>query len=387
MSIKYINRQHTSKGNPGYPCAQLVNVPELEGTLRCRFCVHGMSHDTILDYLACIEKNKCGHESLLYAPLYNSLQAPIVPTSPHFSPAPVIKSVTIDSMTRYIQLWSCDLDGYQCCRLCQFYAARVAADQTISDCSNTHACGRNGSWWDLLQIRDTILYDLPDIYEPIRMPNNYRLLDGTALNDVTPVTATRQSDNLIMVQMSNGQDYYICNMLNQSPRAWFLLASQYVDPLTWSFMIPIYWRQLSPSNVIMFQSPSQALYRFLINYGMDDTQFEKPVGTIAWVNDSTATARLFTQITAGYSQVSTTNYKFLTINDAKNYEDFALAIGDNLTFLTLPYKDATPARATKHKFKTTPTLSVPYIVVTDYDSAIRLLLESLGVRPSVFYNL
>lgn len=384
MLLKYINRKSNLDLLSPTPCAQLVNVPQLLGCTRCFYCRFREDFQSPQEYSDCMRKHKCGEESLLYAYLNNSRANTTPPVAEHFSPTQVIKSLTIDNMTRYIQLWSCDLSGYECCRLCQFYASRVASDVSIADCSNSHTCGRNGSWWDLLVIRDQDIVTLPDIFSSQPPSGSFYTLDEV-LHTASFSEFILDPDGYIVVRMSDGNTYFPMAMVKNTPLSWRILEGTDNDARTWSF-----WQSWNPTwfpkeRTMLISGPSNPVFQALSDRMFDEQQWF--IHNKAWwrTTSSNNLSVLFTYVLTQHSEQVVGGNILVTINDVNLYNDYCICNNGTLQFLALPYAGAPINKARWVKLTSAQVETLTYVTSRKMNTPSAGFLIALGVRQSLFY--
>ena len=386
MSVKYINRKRSIKDDPYAPCAQLVNVPELQGTLRCKYCKYKGYDRTQSDYEACVAAHDCGEESLLWAELNNSKLNDTPPISEHFSPSPVVKSLGIDNMTRYIQLWSCDLQGYECCRLCQFYAARVAADQSISECSNTHACGRNGSWWDLLTLSWTELTQLPDFLTKQADDSHFYTMDGV-LHSGTPLAILHSAQDYTQVRMNDGNTYFIVNLIPNSTAAWYVPYSEYAGPESINFGSPFNFDDFHVEQVIMLTRTTHPIAQALVNVGMPRVNLLNYIGALYQVTASDNKTYYFTKNNWS-SRVYNKGTRWLVcIYDVLESETFYVRFGVTNYYLGVYNRPSKPSEWSRMEFTDGLPSGAVYVTITKRTDPMVEFLLAIGCRKSIFNTL
>lgn len=386
MAVKYLGRKVNVKGVTNSPCAQLVNVPELQRNQRCIYCHYWQSERTTEQVEKCILSHNCGVESLLYAPLINSQYAAPIPDDDHFSPSPLVYQTEIDSQKRYLQLWSCDIPGYQCCKLCHFYPERIEKQQTIAACSNSHNCGQNASWFDLLQIRDTILYSMP-AYNEIPIANNTIVfLDGTVrtiyLGDIY-----YDAGGLALAHLSDDSYAYIMNFIDWQPGCGALLATPWDVPYTWSFKATYNLRRTYDRPIALMRSIQDQIGQMLIAKGLSETAIQGSLGYQFRYNFGSADYGYYASRKWSSMLLTVSGKSAVAIFDIQDTHDVFFRFGGTLKYLSSPYWNAPPSKWKLLEYSSTDFAGRRVIQITDSNSLPAQFLKAIGVRESLFYNL
>lgn len=386
MEIKYINRQRSDFNDPYTPCWQLVNVPALQGTQRCHFCKYYEWDRTFVQYQECSEKNKCGEESLLWPWLASAKGRNPEPTEAHFSPTPVIKSLKIDNMTRYIQLWSCDLEGYQCCRLCQFYPSRIESDQSIADCSNSHACGRNGSWWDLLTIASEELPLVPSFLNTQLPDNQFYTMDGV-LHTATLSRLVVPAEGYVQAEMSDGNTYYLLNVLPNSSAAWWVCMIPFNDVATIYFGSPYHFEGPDWRLLMVLNRADHPVMQALVSLGMPQFNVTNAVGVLYPVTAGDSALWYFTANNYRRSYYTYNNRFLVRLGPIAGNKRFYIKFGATNNYLACYNSDDPPSKWSRLEFSgyTSPELQT-IVLHTRSDEMVQFLLE-LGCRETLFHTL
>jgi len=386
MEIKYINRQRSDFNDPYTPCWQLVNIPLLQGTQRCEFCRYRESYRTLIQYLECSQKNKCGEESLLWPWLASAKGRILSPNDAHFSPTPVIKSLKIDNMTRYIQLWSCDLEGYQCCRLCQFYPSRIESDQSIADCSNSHACGRNGSWWDLLTIAHEHIQQIPSFLNT-QLPDNQFYTMDSVLHTATINRLVIPAGGYVQVEMSDGNTYYLLNVLPDSSAAWYLCVIDYNDVATINFGSPYDFEWPAGAQLMVLNRSNHPVMQALVTLGMPTFNIYNAIDTQYKVDAEDSASWYFTASNFRRTFSVQGNKRLVRLRPVSGTKSFYIRFRSTNYYLGCYEATDDPSKWSRLEFSGYDSPQLQTIVLhTRSDNMVQFLLE-LGCRETLFHTL
>lgn len=384
--VNYLGKIVYDKESSLQPYAQLVNVPELQGTLRCRFCRYFEVRRTEDDYYKCIDSHRCGTESLLYAPMVNSDVHLTDIDEEHFTPVAITKQHEIDSMKRYLQLWSCDIAGYQCCKLCYFYPQRIEKQQTISACANSHDCGQNASFWDLLELSNNLLYNFPYKLYPYTYTAKITFLDGTTTT-ATPVSLSRDSSGRVLVTLSDGTIARILLVDYEYPSAWCWLYGAWDDPTCFqannlaNFPLP------TDYPTIILRCDGQLLYEWLIDHYVS---YQGLHGSLGYVfRHQYATQHYIYLASRAYNSnmISFTGGYFVTIDDIGENTSVYFKFGNTDYYLGTTFQEAKPSQWKKMKMTGDLPVGTVVITITSYDSVPANFLRAIGVRDSLFQNI
>lgn len=384
--INYLGRIIYDKESDPQPYAQLVNVPSLEGTLRCRFCRYFVNRRSEDDYYKCREDHRCGEESIFYAPMVNSKRYNHSFDNNHFSPAHITKQHEIDSMKRYLQLWSCDISGFQCCKLCYFYPQRIEKQQTISACANSHDCGQNASYWDLLELRNTILYNFPYTVWPYTYTAKVTFLDGHTTT-ATPVSLSRDSSGRAIVTLSDGTTSEILLVDFQFPSAWCYLRAPYAEKESWQADMLADLPISNPSTLIILRCDGSRLYEFLIDQGVQPRGLTANLGTLlrVYLGDGVyciLASRLYTADMHSYTGGFT-----VSIDDVTSGYTVYFKFGTSDYYLGASFAAAEPKQWKKVKVTGDWPVGTTIVTIHSYNSESASFLRAIGVRDSLFQNL
>lgn len=384
--VNYLGKIIYNKDADPQPYAQLVNVPELQGTLRCRFCRYFEAQRTEDDYYKCRESHRCGYESLLYAPMVNSDVHLTDIDEEHFTPVAITKQHEIDSMKRYLQLWSCDISGYQCCKLCYFYPQRIEKQQTISACANSHDCGQNASFWDLLELKNTLLYEFPYKLYPYTYTAKITFLDGTT-TEATPVSLSRDSEGRVLVTLSDGTIARILLVDIYFPSAWCWLRGAWDDPTCFQANLLANFPLPTDYPTIILRCDGELLYEWLLDHYVS---YKGLIGSLGYVFRHQ-------YATQHYIYLASRRYASNMNADGNNYLISIDDIGDNTScyfrfnnseyYLGATFTEAEPRQWKKIKITGTLPTGTIIINIPSYDSPSANFLRAIGVRDSLFQNL
>ena len=384
--VNYLGKIVYDKESSLQPYAQLVNVPELQGTLRCRFCRYFEVRRTEDDYYKCIDSHRCGTESLLYAPMVNSDVHLTDIDEEHFTPAAITKQHEIDSMKRYLQLWSCDIAGYQCCKLCYFYPQRIEKQQTISACANSHDCGQNASFWDLLELSNNLLYNFPYKLYPYTYTAKITFLDGTTTT-ATPVSLSRDSSGRVLVTLSDGTIARILLVDYEYPSAWCWLYGAWDDPTCFQANNLAYFPLPTDYPTIILRCDGQLLYEWLIDHYVS---YQGLHGSLGYVfRHQYATQHYVYLASRAYNSnmISFTGGYFVTIDDIGENTSVYFKFGNTDYYLGATFQEAKPSQWKKMKMTGVLPVGTVVITITSYDSVPANFLRAIGVRDSLFQNM
>lgn len=384
--INYLGKIIYDKDAAPQPYAQLVNVPELQGTLRCRFCRYFAVRRTEDDYYKCQESHRCGSESLLYAPMVNSDVHLTDIDEEHFTPVAITKQHEINSVKRYLQLWSCDISGYQCCKICYFYPQRIENQQTISACANSHDCGQNASFWDLLELKNTLLYEFPYKLYPYTYTSDITFLDGTTTT-TTPVSLSRDSSGRVLVTLSDGTIARILLVDIQYPSAWCWLRGAWDDPTCFqadnlaNFPLP------TDYPTIILRIDGNILSDWLMDQGVSSKGLKGSLGTLlrVYLGDGEYCylgSRAYTSNMNSYTGGFT-----VSIDDITSGHSVFFKFGTSDYYLGASFAAAEPKQWKKVKVTSDWPVGTTIVTITSYNSTPATFLRAIGVRDSLFQSL
>lgn len=385
MSIKYLGKLRPIDFQDKTSYVQMVNVPELQEHSRCAFCHYFQEGRTSHEFFECSDKRKCGMESLLFVPMVNiSRRKPSILND--FTLTPVTKQITIGNDKRYLQLLSSDVQGYECNQLCQYYPARIAAEQSVAECANSHACGRNGSFWDLLTPRYPFLETYPNLRSDIIDQNTFVTVDGKVIKNVELDSIYVDENHYPKAVLSDGSSWFIVNMYWDSPNCGqVLFARKDSEPRLW-----VWSKQISyfagASNSLIITDDGQPITQMLIDYGYPENNLIRPLKDLALVRVSSSSSSWFVNDSGYFEEVATSSYRIIVITSYLNGYKYVISFGDQAqTFLGTKFPDDPPskwARVSPNNFAPT---DYRVITLNSYDDQMAQWLMTIGVRQSLFF--
>lgn len=385
MAIKYLGKLRPIDFQSPTSFVQMVNVPELGEHQRCAFCHYFVEGRTSHEFFECSDKRKCGMESLLFVPMVNiSKRKPSILND--FTLTPVTKQITVGNDKRYLQLLSSDVQGYECNQLCQYYPARIAAEQSIAECANSHACGRNGSFWDLLTPRYPFLETYPNLKSDLIDQNTFVTADGQVIKDVELDSIYVDENHYPKAVLSDGSSWFIVNMYWDSPNCGqVLFARKDSEPRLW-----VWSKQISyfagASNSLIITDDGQPITQMLIDYGYPDNNLIRPLKDLALVRVSSSGSSWFVNDSSYFEVVSTSSYRIIVITSYLNGYKYVISFGDQAqTYLGTKFPDDPPskwARVSPNDFAPT---DYRVITLNSYDDQMAQWLMTIGVRQSLFF--
>lgn len=385
MAIKYLGKLRPIDFQDKTSYVQMVNVPELQEHSRCAFCHYFKEGRTSREFFDCSEKRKCGMESLLFLPMVNiSKRDPNIIND--FTLTPVTKQITIGNDKRYLQLLSSDVQGYECNQLCQYYPARIASEQSIAECANSHACGRNGSFWDLLTPRYPYLATYPNLKSDIIDETTMVCLDGTVLRNVELDTIAADASGLVKAKLTNGSSYNIVNMYWDSPMCGQRLFARIANNpklWVWSFNSA---QLLEADKAVIITDDNQPLYRKLIEIGYPEDNFLYPLKDLTRVRVSTSSRPWFVNKESSFDVVQSDGYQVIILKDYLYGLEYVVRFGTTGTnYLAARFPDETPNQWVKANVPNFNSSIYPVVTLTSYDDEMAQWLMTIGVRQSLFF--
>lgn len=385
MAIKYLGKLRPIAFAYAEAYMQMVNVPELQDCQRCPFCYYHQSGRSDDEYIECVRDHKCGDESLIFLPMVNRRK--LGPEILHnFTLTPITKQLTIDNQKRYLQLFSSDIKGYECNQLCQFYPARIAAEQSIADCANSHACGRNGSFWDLLTPKFPYLANYPEINSDIIDETTFITFDGRIIKGLTLDTIVVDTYSRVRARLSDGSRWEIANMLSYSSMAGsFLRHETNLDPrlFTWQFNAATF---PDLENTLIITQETEPIALKLVEMGYPSAGFEIPLKDLALITVSTDVKRYFINNDNYFEEVATSSYRIIVITSYLNGYKYVISFGDQAqTYLGTKFPNDPPskwARVSPDDFAPT---DYRVITLNSYTDDMAKWLMRIGVRQSLFF--
>lgn len=385
MAIKYLGKLRPIDFQDNTSYVQMVNVPELQEHSRCAFCHYFQEGRTPREFFDCSDKRKCGIESLLFLPMVNiSKRDPNIIND--FTLTPVTKQITIGNDKRYLQLLSSDVQGYECNQLCQYYPARIAAEQSIAECANSHACGRNGSFWDLLTPKFPYLATYPNLKSDIIDETTMVCLDGTVLRNVELDTIAADASGLVKAKLTNGSSYNIVNMYWDSPMCGQRLFARIANNpklWVWSFNSA---QLLEADKAVIITDDNQPLYRKLIEIGYPEDNLLYPLKDLTRVRVSTSSRPWFVNKESSFDVVRSDGYQVIILKDYLNGLEYVVRFGTTGTnYLAAKFPDEAPNQWVKANVPNFNFRIYPVVTLTSYDDEMAQWLMTIGVRQSLFF--
>lgn len=387
--INYLGRQRTTNFVDLRPIAQLVNVPALQGCQRCPYCWYYEDGRTAAEYNRCSEANKCGLQSLLYA-LERNIRYSANHIDAKFTPTPLIRQRAVNEDKRYLQFFSADISGYQCNSLCQYYPKRISSDKSIAECSNTNGCGRDGSFFNLLELVRTELPSLPDFANATLTNTQLMTLDGNILDGLAVDSLSLNDNNYVIAHLSDGNDYNVVSMSQIHPTAWLVLAGYTSDASTWLFRYDVRYFDADYSRCLVILDGQTLLRQELQAIGMASVNWAQRylyVGNVLLNNNTRVYFVYNTQLVSFVSHDGTYLVCLQPLNSSNRY---AIRIGSNSAgtawyYLSSPTRDYTPSSWKRQLHTTDLPDGVNYINITTPTSSMSQFLMDIGVRQSFFY--
>ena len=324
-------------------------------------------------------------ESLLFLPMENiSQRKPNIIND--FTLTPVTKQITVGNDKRYLQLLSSDVQGYECNQLCQYYPSRIAAEQSVAECANSHACGRNGSFWDLLTPKFPFLATYPNLRSDIIDQNTFVTLDGQVIKGVELDSIYVDANHYPRAVLSDGTSFYIVNMYWDSPNCGQVLkARRDSEPKLWQWSTNIVNTRFASQSLII-TGDDQPITQMLIDYGYPANNLIRPLKDLALVRVSSSGSSWFVNEDSYFEQVATSSYRIIVITSYLNGYKYVISFGDQAqTYLGTKFPDDPPskwARVSPNDFAPT---DYRVITLTSYDDQMAQWLMTIGVRQSLFF--
>lgn len=383
MSVTYLGRNRVLNADPDVPLAQLVNVPELQGCQRCQFCHYyaaGRDYDA---YEACSHANRCGDESLLYVRL-NNIYAQRPTLSRDFTPTQLFRQRVINDLPRYLQYFTADISGFQCNHLCQFYPNRIASEQTIASCSNTNACGRNGSFFNLLLLQDKRLLTLPDFQSLSYTLGEIPLFNGNVLSGVTIEDLDIDSDQTARLMLSDGTSRVVVLLINDSPIAGNILRFLQTTSNCYCFeRAGIAAQSVPTDSVVILSSDDYAAQWIDLHTSLDDP-FYTQLTNLRLLSWGSSRRGWFTTL-PDFLDLYPVDDAYLVIFQSVDlhYKMAVRFLTEDGAWLAADRNDPTPSHW--RRIKTTGAVpdDVSWVTLTSYNGSWATWLRQSGVRDSV----
>lgn len=385
MAIKYLGKLRPIDFQSPTSFVQMVNVPELQEHSRCAFCHYFQEGRTSEEFFECSEKRKCGMESLLFVPMVNiSKRKPSILND--FTLTPVTKQITVGNDKRYLQLLSSDVQGYECNQLCQYYPARIAAEQSVAECANSHACGRNGSFWDLLTPRYPFLATYPNLKSDIIDKNTFVTIDGRVIKDVELDSIYVDENHYPKAVLSDGSSWFIVNMYWDSPNCGqVLFARKDSEPKLWEWTKQISYFK-GASNSLIITDDGQPITQMLIDYGYPDSNLIRPLKDLALIRVSSSGSSWFVNDEDTFEVVTTSSYRIIVISSYLNGNKYVISFGDQAqTYLGTKFPGDPPSKWTRVSPADFAPKDYRVITLNSYTDDMTRWLMRIGVRQSVFF--
>lgn len=383
MNFTYLPRQRSLESFTYEPAAQLINVPAMLGAQRCPWCRYFESRRSRDDYFACSYKNGCGSESLIWAVLENSYVRRYG-TADHFTPTTICRQHYFDQVPRYVQLISCDIEGYQCNSLCQFYPSRITEDKSIAECSNTRRCGRNGSYFQLLTLREQIYYK--DLIWNKQETTLHTLcyLDGTVIEDDEIAGWYIDEHQFIRLHTNQETDPYVCCMIPESSACLYVLMAYSENARSYSFSYLASEDRAVYYNAVYFNTLDGYLGTYLQSWGMWWYQLMQPVPNIASLQISAGVTLPFSTEADRISFITQDNGYLVLFKDLDNNHNYCVQLGSSSEYyLMSPRENKTPSTWKKAKPSSVSPSAYGTITITDFTDDFAQWLQSIGVRQSI----
>lgn len=385
MAIKYLGKLRPIDFQSPTSFVQMVNVPELGEHQRCAFCHYFQEGRTSHDFFECSDKRKCGMESLLFVPMVNiSKRKPSILND--FTLTPVTKQITVGNDKRYLQLLSSDVQGYECNQLCQYYPARIAAEQSVAECANSHACGRNGSFWDLLTPRYPFLATYPNLKSDIIDQKTFVTAEGQVIKDVELDSIYVDENHYPKAVLSDNSSWYIVNMYWDSPNCGqILFARKDSEPRLW-----VWSKQISyfagASNSLIITDDGQPIIQMLIDYGYPDSNLIRPLKDLALVRVSSSGSSWFVNDSSYFEEVATSSYRIIVITSYLSAYKYVISFGDQAqTYLGTKFPGDPPSKWTRVSPADFAPKDYRVITLNSYTDDMAKWLMHIGVRQSIFF--
>ena len=385
MAIKYLGKlRHIDFQSPT-SFVQLVNVPELQEHSRCAFCHYFQEGRTSEEFFECSEKRKCGMESLLFVPMVNiSKRKPSILND--FTLTPVTKQITVGNDKRYLQLLSSDVQGYECNQLCQYYPARIAAEQSVAECANSHACGRNGSFWNLLTPQYPFLATYPNLKSDIIDKNTFVTIDGRVIKDVELDSIYVDENHYPKAVLSDNSSWFIVNMYWDSPNCGqVLFARKASEPKLWEWTKQISYFA-GASNSLIITDDGQPITQMLIDYGYPDDNLIRPLKDLALIRVSSSASSWFVNDEDTFEVVTTSSYRIIVITSYLSGYKYVVSFANQAqTYLGTKFPGDPPSKWTRVSPADFKPTDYRVITLNSYNDDMTRWLMRIGVRQSVFF--
>lgn len=387
MAIKFIGKQRTLSGFIESPIAQLINVPQVQGYQRCQYCIYWEQDRFVSDIDNCIIKNKCGYESLLWARLTNGYPGSNI-NSKHFTPTNIIRQRKLSETPRYLQYFTCDLDGYVCNRLCQFYPQRIQNEQSVAECANSNNCGQNGSFFRLLELVRQDVTNLTQFFG-VSVPAPYILQwDGRLVTITGGGTWNWNEEDDYEYTDPNGVKHRILLMFQWSPNSGCFLHRNGDNPDLYLFNRPAVALNIVKDTDFVLMSIQDTLWRFLAVVGFTTDCIDNVFRDLTQLTWGTSNAAYVTSNDSYFEFVDLGQYFLVVINTIDTNQRLVFRFGSvRTTFLMSPFRDLPPSKWRRVSLNNDPTGDYTFVNMTSYNDNAARWLRQIGVRDSLFYEL
>lgn len=385
--IRYLGRQRQIPDEDETPICQLVSITQLQRNQRCQFCRYYERNRSISEVYECEERNMCGHESNLYTPMANG-QFFRSWSSNDYTPVRLFRQRVIENETRYVQFISCDFSGYQCNHLCQFYPARIADSKTIAACASTNKCGRNASFFDLLQIADSYFKQFPDANRAGLTHAQLMLLSGDII-EITSITSWSVDDHQRVICEVNGFGWLpLMDWRPNSVTAGNMLLQHRNVTAFFGFTDTTISSYNLPENVILLQDTISDFWNTLNSWLGDPFISNKPLRYLqgfTWPTGDTWLIYLSSETCVRLAAA----YKFiLSFQPPQTPYRYIIKLGATSNYcLAQPYPDSEPSKWSRVKFDGDFGSLYTIVRITSYNDPLANWLRNIGVSETFFINL
>lgn len=387
MPLKYLGRNRKNDSYMVEPINQLVNVPELQLTQRCQFCAYWEEDRDYSAMRRCIEKNKCGYESLLWAMERNGYDASEI-QSDHFTPTSIVRQRKFSEVPRYLQYFTCDLEGYICNRLCQFYPQRIESEQSVAECANSNGCGQNGSFFRLLELFRPDLNNLPTFWGANTPAGYIMQYDGTLVPSSIEGGWGWNPQGLFVLQEDSGVQHRILLMIHDQPNAGCFLIKYDNNPLLYLFRyVAIAYQRVKPTDFVL-RSVREDLWAILNSHGITANSIYNICPNLKYITWGSTGHAWVTSNDEYFEFVDQDKAYLVVINTIDTAQRIVYRFGSTgNTYLMSPYKELPPSKWRKVTLGAAPSGDYVIINLTSWSGSSSVWLRDIGVRESLFYDL
>lgn len=385
MAIRYLGKSRPHDFDVYRPLLQMMNIPGLNDRPRCAYCFYQKEQREGLPYRQCSDKHKCGSESLIFMEMKCVYQRSMEWWW-KFTPTPVTKLITIDNNKRYLQLISADIQGYECNQLCQYYPSRVAADQSIAECANSHACGRNGSFWTLTLPWYEFLETFPDLTHLILDEHTFLTFDGRVLSNKTLLEIYIDDNFWLRARLDDGTEWYIVNMYNESEMCGELLyAHNRNNTRLWDWGEHVSYHNREAQSLV-FTSDEQPIPAMLQQMGMPNDNLLYRLWNLKYINLGTYGNYWFVNQYRYFNYNIIDGYQVVVIRSYLNETPFIVRFGDlSSQYLARKFEDDPAAKWVKANLPEYQPSGVQVIILNAITDPMAQWLMEIGVRQSLFF--